>query len=131
MRGIQSARKLNEYFNRFGHRQGTAFNHVRERLPVHQLHDEEVDAIRLLNIVNCADVRMIESRKRPRFPLESPQILCVRRDFGGKHLDRHVAAEFGVAGAVHLAHPAAAERAEDPIGTDVFAVGKGHGWPQG
>ena len=52
-----------------------------------------------------------------RLQLEAAQPLGVARDLGGQHLERHGAAQPGVARAVDLAHPARAERRDDFVGT--------------
>ncbi len=43
----------------------------RRRTPAHQLHDEEIDTIGTVIVVNRGDVRMVESRQRQRFLAES------------------------------------------------------------
>ncbi len=83
---------------------------VRQRLPLEILHDEEVGAGFVADIIEGADVRMIERRDRPCFTVEP---LAERRVQGGgigDHLDRDDAIEAGVAGAVDLAHAAGADR---------------------
>jgi len=64
-----------------------------QRLSVEQLHDQEWLAIRLIHFVDRADVRMIERRRRARFALK-------------------------VFGFVDDAHPAGAERFQNPVMRD-------------
>src|SRR5437868_4286645 len=53
-----------------------------------------------------------------RFLLEAPQAIRVGRQGRGQHFDRDVAIEPRVAGAVHLAHPAAPDEMRDRIRTE-------------
>ena len=57
--------------------------------------------------------------KRARTSADATEVL-------GQHLDRDVAAEAGVAGAVHLAHAAGAERTTDLVGAETGAGGEWH-----
>jgi hypothetical protein len=81
---------------------------VGQRRTFDQLHDEIVGA----DVVQRADVRVVERRDRPRLALEA-----VAEMLGG-HLDRHVASETRVARAVHLTHSAGANRADDLVRTE-------------
>ena len=60
---------------------------------------------------------MVERAGGPRLLLEAAQALGVGGERGGQHLDRDVAAEPRVAGAVDLAHAARAERRRHLVGT--------------
>ena len=53
----------------------------------------------------------IEYGQRLRFALEAGEVIGVIGKPGGKHLDRNVAVQFGVAGTIHLTHPASPKRA--------------------
>ncbi len=92
---------------------------VLERCPVQKLHRDERLRIVLANLVNRADVGMIQCRSGTRLTAEAFQSLGVAGDVLGQELQRHRAAEFGVLGLVHHSHAAATEFARD------FVVGKG------
>ena len=64
----------------------------------------------LLEPVDRGDVRVVEGGEEVRLALEAAEALGVLRDLGRQHLDRDVAAEVRVGGAVDLAHAAGAER---------------------
>ena len=68
----------------------------RQRLAVDQLHDQVVGA----DVVERADVRMVQRGDRPRFAREPIAELF------GRDLDRDVASEPRIARAIHLAHAA-------------------------
>ena len=61
-----------------------------------------------------------------RLALEAREALGVLRERGGQRLDRDVAPEPRVAGAIHLAHAARAERRDDLVGAEAGAGGQGH-----
>ena len=59
---------------------------------------------------------MIERRQHLRFSLESRETLAVLRERVGKDLERDLAAQLGVPGAIHLTHSAHTERPDDFVG---------------
>ena len=83
---------------------------LRERLALDELEHQEADAVRLLDAVDRADVRMIQRGEHPRLALEARQPIRVARERARQDLDRDVATELRVARAVHLAHAARAEQ---------------------
>ena len=96
-----------------------------ECLAFEQLHRDErwIGA----DIVDGADVGVVERRGRPRFPLETFQRLRRRGDPVRQHFDRHHPFETRVRGPIHFAHPAGAERADDFVGAEASAGSKGQG----
>jgi hypothetical protein len=58
---------------------------------------------------------MVEGRHRARLALESSQPLRARGYIGWKHLDRHVASEPRIAGAIDLSHSAGPQRGQDHV----------------
>ena len=78
-----------------------------------ELHDEGVHAGGFLEPVDRGDVGMVQRRKRLRFALEPRQTLRVRGERIGQDLDRDLAAETGIGGAVDRAHAAFADRRND------------------
>jgi hypothetical protein len=56
-----------------------------------------------------------------RFTLEARAALGVVCHRGRKNLDGHVSVEPRVGGAIHLAHPARAERRDDGLGAEMGA----------
>ncbi len=79
-----------------------------EWLPFDELHRQEVNAIRFLHRVDCDDVRMVELGEGLRLTTKAREPLRIVCHLGGQHLEGHVAAEFRVGGAIHLAHAACA-----------------------
>ena len=61
---------------------------------------------------------MIQRGQHHGFALKAGESVSVGSKRRGKNLQRHIATEFPVAGAVHLAHPPGAERLEDFVVAD-------------
>ena len=73
-----------------------------KRLAVDHFHDEVIRA----DVVERADVWVIERRHGTRFALEAGPRIGIVSEGCGKDLDRDGAIEADVPGLVHLAHPA-------------------------
>ena len=90
-------------------------NAVFQRLPLDQFHGQKMDAVGFLDRVERDDVRVVEGGDGAGFALEARQAFRIARHFGRQHLESDVTAEFGVGGAIHLAHAAGADRGGDPV----------------
>ena len=97
-----------------------------ERPALDELHGQEVDAARLLHRVDRHDVRVVQRGHRAGLALESLEPFRARRHLRRQHLESHVAAELRVPRAVHLSHPARADRREDLVGPEAGAGRKCH-----
>ena len=92
-----------------------------EGFALDQLHREEPAAAVLLDRVDGDDVGVVQRGERARLALEAGQALGVLRHRRREHLDRDVAPELRVRGAVHLAHPARADGGGDAVVTEAAA----------
>ena len=117
MRRLQSFRDLTGDRQKILHRQRPA-----QVLAFHQLHHDGV----AFQAIDRRDIGVIQRRQRLRFTLESRQIICVARERGRQHLDRNLAIELRIAGAINLAHSARSERAEDFVGAEFVTGSEGH-----
>ena len=97
---------------------GAAFETIGQRRSLDQFEDQRGHAIRFLQPVDRADVRVIERRERPRFAREAGAALGIGGEVRGQDLDRDVATELAVARAIDLAHAAGAERRHDRVGPE-------------
>src|SRR5262245_24717253 len=102
-----------------------------QRPSVHELGDEirHVLAARAdaaADIVDLQDVRMVQRRSRARLAFETSQCLGTSRERRVDHLDRHLAAQARITGAIHRAHPAGAEEADDFVWTETGARSQWH-----
>src|SRR5258708_6740903 len=69
-----------------------------------------MNTARLLESVDCGDVRMVQGRERFRFALKPVQAVGVRGECIRQDLDRDLTSEGGVRRPVHLPHAAFADR---------------------
>ena len=90
---------------------------LREVLALDQLHHDRADAVAVLQAVDRRDVGMVQRRQHLGFALEARQALGIGGERRRQDLDRHLALEPRVGGAIDLAHTAGAERRDD-LGTD-------------
>ena len=87
----------------------------RRVFPLDELHRDVRDSVRLADVVDGQDVRMVERRGRARLLLEALTAAGVGGQGLGQHLDRDLAPEPRVPRPIHLAHAAGAERREDLV----------------
>ena len=73
------------------------------------LHSDEIDAIRLIDVINRNDVGMVQRRGRPCFLHKAPLALRVGDLLGRQYLEGDEALQMAVAGLVDHAHTALAE----------------------
>jgi len=78
-----------------------------------------------LNVVNGADVGVIQRGSGARFPLESLEGLRIPGHILGEKFECDEAAKLGVLGFVDHAHATAAEFFDNPVVAESFAD---HGW---
>jgi hypothetical protein len=130
-------------FDRFGNlpRQGqrlverdrTARDARAEILALDQFHHQRAGAGRrgarrrgVLEPVDAGDVGMVERGERARLALESHQPIGIVRERLRQDLERDIAPEPGVAGAIDLAHAAGANDGDDLVRPDARARGECH-----
>ncbi len=106
--------------------QGAALEALGQRLALQQLHDQEVHAVLVAHVVECADVRVAQARDGLRLPLEALLEVRVRREVGRQDLDRDFAVKPRVLRPVDLAHPARAKGGEDFVGTQFCSACQRH-----
>ena len=87
---------------------------LRQRRPFHQFHHQRA----LFHAVDRRDVGMIQRRQHLRLAREARHAVGILREGLGQHLDRDVAVELGVGGALDLAHAALAELGSDAVMRD-------------
>ncbi len=64
-----------------------------QRLPLEQLHGNKRPAFELADVINRANIRMIQRRCGPRLAPESLDRLRILRNVVRKKFQRHIAAE--------------------------------------
>ena len=88
-----------------------------ERLALEMFEDDVVLVAVTANVVNRADVRIVERCDGARFLLEALTRLGIRRERTGQHLDRDSAIEPRIASSIHFAHAPFTERGHDFVRT--------------
>jgi hypothetical protein len=106
--------------------QGAARQSRRQRLTFQQLEYEVVGLVLAADIVQAADMRVIQGRDRSGLPGEAPAELGIVRQIRREDLDRHATIESGVTGFVHLAHASRADEGDDLVGSETDTGPKRH-----
>ncbi len=75
----------------------------------------------VINLVNGADVRMVQCRRSFRFALKAGEGLRVFCNVIGEELKRHEAIEFHILSLIDNTHAATAELLDDAVVRDVLA----------
>ena len=78
------------------------------------------------DVVEGADVRVIEGGDRPGFVLEARAEMWLGRQRGREHFDGDDAVEPGVAGPIDLAHAAGSYQRFQQVGSEARARGQWH-----
>ena len=86
-----------------------------QRRPVEELHDEERAAVLLADVVDGADVGVVQRRRGPRLAAESGQGLGIVGEVWRQELQRDEALQPRILGFVDHAHPAAAQLLDDAV----------------
>ena len=95
-------------------------------LALQVLHDQVVDPILPAEVVEDADVGMIQGGDGPGLTLEALAQVRASCQLRREDLDRHRPIQARVPGPVDLAHAAGAERRGDLVGAEAGAGGEGH-----
>ena len=115
MRGIQRIRHLYGEIQQFVQGERRSDDPVPERLAFQVLHHQERPALVAVDIVERADVRMVQRGDGARLALEALHRGAVRRQRLRQKLHRHRAPQARIFGLIDDAHPAATQHGEDPV----------------
>ena len=121
VRGRERLDDLDGVVERLAQREPAGAEEVAQRVALEKLLDQEMPLVDLLERMDRRDAGMAESGQRLRFALEAGDVLRVAEELIGEHLDRDVAIEPQVPGAIHLSHAAGAEGREDLVGAESVA----------
>ena len=115
VRGLERLGDLARDRDRFVDGDRPALEPLCQVLALDQLHREQMSArpvgLRdLLEGIQLRDVRVVQRGEQLRLALEAGEAVGVGGKGRRQQLERHLAAELRVGGAVHLAHPAGADR---------------------
>src|ERR1700730_10292066 len=128
--GIKRVGNFDTQVNQPVNLERTAQYRFPQSLSFQKLQHDEAQATVLPNLVNGADVGMVQSGSGAGFAAKTFERLRVVRDIVGEELQRDEAAQGGVLGAVDNTHPAAAQLVENSIVGDRLPKNRlsiGHG----
>ena len=118
MRRFQRISDLDGERQQSVHLQRATSNALPQCHAIQKLHGDERLPIMLTNLVNRADVGMIQRRRRPRLPPEALQRQGLACRIFRKKLQRHQPPQRSVLGLVDDSHAAAAQLAQHAIVRD-------------
>ena len=125
--GAQPVRDLRAEVERAAQRQPSPREQRVERRAVEELgHDVRETALDA-DVEDRDDVGMVECGRSPSLLLESAQAIGVVGHLGRQHLDRDLAIEALVVGAVDLAHAAGTQWRDDLVRAEARTRGQRHG----
>ena len=99
----------------------TSAESLLERFSVEILHHDDIVAFQGRDVVNGADVRVVQRRNGARLMLKTGPHLWVGVDATGRDLDGDRSTQTAIARAVHLAHATSTCELEDFVGTESSA----------
>ena len=120
MRAVQRIGDLRGELQRLIQRERAALDARRQRLALHVLHHHVAGAILVADVVEHADVRMVQRSNGAGLALKSLAQILALGDVFGQDLDGDGAVEASVARLVHFAHASRAD-GRDLVGTELFA----------
>ena len=106
MSRVESVRNLESYINNVGSGERVTFDSGGKVFAIHELHGDEMDAVRLANLVDVSDVRVVDGRGGFRFAHETRTAFLVLGELRRKDLESDLAAELRILGQIDIAHPA-------------------------
>src|ERR1700687_297864 len=115
---VSSLKGICHLMTEFGHSfnlQRPARNTMLECLSFEKLHDNETLAVVFVNVINGADMRMIQRRSCSRFAAEALNSRMVLGKALGKKFQADVAAETNVLGLIHDPHSASAQLFQNAV----------------
>ena len=122
VRGLERIGNLNGQIEHLGEPERlSTFQSLPQRLPFEQLHGQQRLPVDVVDLVDRADVRVVQRRGGTRFALEALERGMVLRERWREKLERNVTPEFRVVGAIHHTHPPRADLVKDAIVRDDLA----------
>jgi hypothetical protein len=112
---VQRLRDLNRQRQERFHLHRPARDLVIQGFSIQEFHCDKALVAVPANLVNSADVWMVQGRGSPRFPAETLQSLRVLRDLQRQKLQRNETTELGIFSLIDNSHPATAKFLDDAV----------------
>src|ERR1700736_3436994 len=106
VRPLQSLANFDAVFQNLLGRQRTFTQAVGESLAFQKLHDQEIDTILMTDIMQSADVGMVQRRDGPGFAVETLFGFDIVGKMAGEDFDRDRAVEASILRPINLSHAA-------------------------
>jgi len=129
MRFIQCIRDLRSQLEHLLQRQRPLLQTLGQRFALDAFHHQVVDSVLMTDVVQHADVRMIQIGDCLGFALEPLFAYGIGRKLRGQNLDSNRALQARVPRAVHFTHPARTKRCHDFVGAKPCPWSHRHNWP--
>jgi hypothetical protein len=100
---------------------GTPTDAMLQRCAVQKLHGDKGSSVLIINLVDGADIGVVQGGRSLRFALESGQSLHILFDLVRQELQGDKAVQLYVLGLVNHTHPATAEFLDDAVMRDGLA----------
>ncbi len=118
---VESIRKLaGKPNNAIGRQPLLTLQQLGQRRSRQQLHGQEKEAFGVAHIVNGRDMRVIQLRGGDCFAAKSLHDIVVGKVLRIQHLERYMALQAGIKGAINRGHPTAANQRLDAIPAQLF-----------
>ena len=128
VRGIERVGNLDAQRQRGFNLQRPRSDAVPQRHPVEKLHGDERLAVLLADVINCADVGVIQCGRSLGFALEAGEGLRVAGNVLGQELEGDKTMKPCVLGLVDNSHATAAQSLDDAVVRDGLADHSGDAW---
>jgi hypothetical protein len=119
VRLVERVGDLRRQLERLADRQRAALQPVGERFALQVFHDQKVGLVFAADVVEHADVRVVQRRDRPRLALEALSHFGVIGKTRGEYFDGDGPFQSRVGGLVHLPHAALTNQGQDFIWTQL------------
>ena len=118
VRRVERVGDLRCDFQGLRHRNRILEDPIRERRASDQFEDQRGHTCRVLDPIDAADVRMIQSGEHVRLAREPRTPIGIGGEQCREELQRDVAIQLRVTGAIHLTHPAGPQQIDDLVGAE-------------
>ncbi|MDP6447013.1 MAG: hypothetical protein QF805_24685 [Pirellulaceae bacterium] len=118
---LQTERRLANQFTRLGDRERSQTpEQLRQIDPVHKLHHEEMNIVRVIGVRGADNMRMIKAANYLHLTFKSRDGIEIAQAAGVQHFDRHDTVEFCVQRLIDRTHATGPQLFQQPVTTELF-----------